>query len=278
MSDIELNLLDPIDVIEQKTSQEILDEINQSNASAANPEGRIYLAWALREQLRRKQEDANAKGLILALAAGTALDFIGETYYRNSDGTQITRKADESDDDYRAALQESPEGLTSAGTLKSYDFHASRAHELVNKYKVKSYSPEPMVMITYFISDDESAAEIKAAIESYLKTFVPGGDLFSAVRATEKNRAINGVVRCSAGVGLELVESQGLSVLSSYLSDSKLINGIISDSGIKDALTVEGVKQIILTDWVDIECSESEYPSISETLNIQDINLIYEVI
>lgn len=278
MSEISLNLLDPIDAIEQKTSSEILAEINEENATAANPEGRIYRGWALREQFRRKQEDSNVKGLLLAFATGDTLDFIGETYYRNSDGTQITRKTGESDDDYRIALQESPEGLTSAGTLASYDFHASRAHDLIDRYKVKSYSPEPMEMITYFISDDENETEIKTAIESYLKTFVPGGDLYSAVRATEKSRSINGVVRCSDGVGLELVESQGLAALTTYISDSKRINGIISNSGIKDALTVEGVKQILLTDWIDIECTESEYPAISKIDEELDIKLTYEVI
>ena len=132
MLEARIDLLKPVDLIEQKTVEEILIEIGEdaqiSNLSPSDPAGRVANGYAIREQKRRAQENENAKSGLLAFAKAERLDYLSETYFRNSDGSQIKRKPCEADDDYRLALQESPEGLTSAGTLKSYYFHASRAH------------------------------------------------------------------------------------------------------------------------------------------------------
>ena len=275
MPEIRLDLLEPVDLIEQKGTEEILVEIGQDaeikNLSAADPGGRIARGWTVREQKRRVEEEQNAKGVMLAFAKGKKLDFIGETYYRNSDGSKILRKPGESDEAYRLALQESPEGLTSAGTLKSYNFHASRAHPLVDRDSVSSHSPETMVMNTYFIADDDKAAEVKQAIESYLIPFIPGGDKFTAIQATKKARALVATAKLDPGVGRELVEKQGRAALDQYRQKARRVHGVISQSSISEALTVPGVRQIIFDGWADIECSESEYPEISS------VTLTYEV-
>ncbi len=278
MSEARIDLLDSVDLIEQKTIDEILDEISEdaeiSNISPSDPAGRVARGWAIREQKRRAQENENARERMLAFAKGELLDFISETYYRNADGSQITRKLDESDDDFRLALQESPEGLTSAGTLKSYDFHASRSHALVSSETVKSFSPSPMVMETYFIIEDDLLAdEVKQAIEEYLIPFVPGGDVYSAIRATKAPFVILATVKVNRGVVLDLVKTQGKAALDEYIAEAKRINGIVSFSSIANALTVPGVVQVpIPLGWVDIECSSSEYPSLTLlTLNYEII-------
>lgn len=270
MNEIRLDLLDPIDLIEQKSTDEILKEIGGDHTSAANPEGRIYRGWSLREHMFLKKVDSGLKGNILAFAKGKKLDYIGKTYYRNSDGTPILRKPNESDDDYRLALQESPEGLTSAGTIKSYNFHASRAHDLVNRGKVNSKSLSPMEMTTFFISDDEHEHEIKTAIETYLIPFIPGGDKFEAVRATKRIGSINAVVKCDRGVGLEMLKADGMKRLNEYLSSLSRIGIIASYSSISTALTVAGVNQVLLSGWTDIECSYNEYPV------IEGVSVVYE--
>lgn len=278
MSEIRLDQLPPIDVIKQKTHEEILTEIGGENTSPANPEGRVYRGWALRESFRMKQEDSNAKGLLLAFAEGSDLDLIGETYYRNSDGSQIKRKPGESDEDYRLALQNSPEGLTSAGTIKSYNFHASRSHNLLERELVGSHSPEPMVMNAYFISDDETEQEIKQAIESYLEPFIPGGDEFSAIRATPKHYSITGVVKCQRGAGVSVIEAEGLKALNDYVKTSTLIRAdrtdsvMVSDSWIKECLVMPGVTRVVLANWSDVNCLPNEYPI------CDSISLTYEVV
>jgi len=278
MSEIRLDQLPAVDIIKQKTPEEILKEIGGENTSAANPEGRIYRGWSLRESYRLRQEDSNAKSLLLAFATGQDLDFIGETYYRNSDGSKILRKPGESDDEYRLALQESPEGLTSAGTIQSYNFHASRAHHLIDKSKVGCYSPEPMVMDAYFISDDESELEIKEAIEEYLVNFVPGGDEFKAVRATPKPYSISGVVKCERGAGVSIIELEGKGYLDEYVAKRTVVRAsqsdpvMVSDSWIKECLVMPGVVRVDLGAWSDIECLPNEYPV------CESINLTYEVV
>ena len=274
MSEIRLDQLPAIDIIPQKSHEEILKEIGGENTSAANPEGRIYRGWSLRESYRLRQEDSNAKSLLLAFATGGNLDFIGETYYRNSDGSKILRKPGESDDEYRMALQESPEGLTSAGTIQSYNFHASRAHHLIDKTRVGCYSPEPMVMDAYFISDDDNELEIKHAIEDYLVNFVPGGDEFKAVRATPKVYSITGVVKCERGAGVSIIKSEGSTRLNDYIKSQSVVRAnrydpvMISDSWIKESLVMPGVIRVQLESWVDIECAPHEYP-VCDLINLE---------
>lgn len=278
MPEARIDLLNPIDLIEQKSVNDILTEIGEdaeiANISPSDPAGRIARGWAIREQKRRAQENENAKGQLLAFAKGDRLDLIAETFYRNADGSKINRKPDESDDEFRLALQESPEGLTSAGTLKSYDFHASRSHALTNRNTVRSYSPEPMVMYTYFIiEDDLLVTEVKESIESNVSNFTPGGDIFSAIRATKNPYAILATVKVKRGVVLDMVKAQGKLALDKYLEEVKRIGGVVSFSSISSALTVPGVIQVPIPDgWIDVECTPSEYPSL--TL----LTLNYEVI
>lgn len=272
MSEIRLDQLPPIDVIKQKSPEEILIEIGKENTSAANPEGRVYRSASLYASRRMMQEDANAKSLLLAFATGERLDWIGETYYRNSDGTPIKRKPGESDEDYRIALHESPEGLTSAGTLKSYDFHASRSHPLLNKQLVRSHSPEPMVMDIWFIADDEHASEIESSINSYLEVFVPAGDEYAAKRSVPVEFGITASVLCEKGVGVSIIKEEGLKALNDYLSKSSVIGGVISDAWIKDCLVLPGVIDVKLEGFQTLRCDIGTYPKVTS------INVEYEVI
>lgn len=268
---MELNLKDiaNIDLIEQLTPSEILKQIGKENISPANPEGRIYHNWAMTESMRRSQENENAKQLLLATAKGDRLDYIGETYYRNSDGSKILRKPGEDDDSYRMALQESPEGLTSAGTLASYNFHCKRSHELLNKNNVSCYSPEPMVMNAYFFVT-ENIDEVKSAIEQYVSRFVPSGDLFSAVLATELSGSIDASIRLSDSVAADLVKAEGVKRLTSYIESQTKIKGVISDSGVKAALTLEGVDKVTLNNWSDLDCNYSQIPKVT------GVSVVYE--
>lgn len=276
MPEARIDLLNPIDLIEQKSVNEILTEIGEdaqiASISPSDPAGRVARGWAIREQKRRAEENENAKGQLLAFAKGDRLDLIAETFYRNADGSKIKRKLGELDDEFRLALQESPEGLTSAGTLKSYDFHASRSHILTNRNTVSSYSPEPMVMNTYFIiEDDLLAAEVKESIESNVSNFTPGGDIFSAIRATKKPYSILANVKVKRGVVLDMVKAQGKLAIDKYLEEVKRIGGVVSFSSIASALTVPGVIQVPIPEgWADIECSPGEYPSLTLlTLNYE---------
>ncbi len=271
MSEIRLDQLPPIDIIEQKTPEEILLEIGKENTSAASPEGRVYRSAALYGSYRMMQEDSNAKSLLLAFATGENLDRIGETYYRNSDGSTIKRKDGESDDDYRMALHESPEGLTSAGTLKSYDFHASRSHPLLNSQLVRSHSPEPMVMDVWFISDDDNAADIERSIDLHLKPFVPSGDMYKAKRSTHVEVSVTAKVICEKGVGASIIKDEGLKALNDYLSKASVIGGVISDAWIKDCLILPGVVDVVMDDFKTIRCDMGTHPKVTS------INISYEV-
>lgn len=272
MPEIRLDMLDLGNVIEQKTIDQILEEIGAKDIPSSNPEGRIKREWAAREVNWQQIQDLDTKQNLLAFAVDDMLDFIGETYYRNSDGTPILRKDGESNEDYRLALQQSPEGLTSAGTVKSYNFHSSRAHPLVGSNQVNSHSPSPMEMNVYFINpEDEDPDVIASVIYSYIERFIPS-DLVRVLPATKVDVSITGTVTCNRGVGLSVLKENGSDNLKEYSQKEGVIKGIVSHSGISEAVTMEGVRIVSLDNWSDVICGEGEYPVVSSiTLNYVEV-------
>lgn len=281
MAEINLNKLTPMELHEIVPVETLVDEIAKSfgldEAVPSDPLGQAVLGVAVQANKAQHTINEEMKQSTLAYAMGKKLDLIGETYYRNSDGSQIKRKPGESCEDYRKRLQFSPRGLTCAGTPDSYNHNASQAHELLNLDRLYSHSPEPMVMHTYFmvlpedLGEDENLkekrAEVKEAIEHRIARFVPS-DEYHVKAAKPKSGTITGKVICEFGVGLSLIEEQGMKRLKEYLSQSMRIHGLITLDGIHAALRVAGVHQILISDWVDIQTDHSRYPVI-DTINLE---------
>ena len=127
-----------------------------------------------------------------------------------------------------------------------------------------------MVMDVWFISDDDSAKEIESPIDSYLESFVPGGDEYKAKRSVAVDFSITGKVICERGAGVSIIKSEGEKALSDYIKKASLIGGVISDGWIKDCLVMPGVVDIEMN-FQSIKCNVGEHP------NLTSINLEYVV-
>lgn len=258
-------LLPPLTVVKTVDYEVIVAEIAAAagveNNSPADPAFRVVLACAYREMLIRQEMNEQAKGLTLAHAFGSQLDHIGVTYYRNPDGSPILRRAGELDDDYRARLQESPEGLSVAGPEGAYRFHARNASQEVKDVSVDS--PQPCEIDLFVLGrtgDGQAGPGLLQAVDTYLKPFRPFGDRVRVRSAEIVRYALNATVSVSSeldpAMALEVAETRA----KAYVAQMHKLGGQVVRSAVDAALTVEGVTEVVLNGWQDIRCSKSQAP------------------
>ncbi|WP_095052211.1 baseplate J/gp47 family protein [Pseudomonas sp. Irchel s3b2] len=258
-------LLPPLTVVKTVDYEVIVAEIAASagveNNSPADPAYRVVLACAYREMLIRQEMNEQAKGLTLAHAFGSQLDHIGVTYYRNPDGSPILRRAGELDDDYRARLQESPEGLSVAGPEGAYRFHARNASQEVKDVSVDS--PQPCEIDLFVLGrtgDGQAGPGLLQAVDTYLKPFRPFGDRVRVRSAEIVRYALNATVFVSSeldpAMALEVAEKR----VKAYVAQMHKLGGQVVRSAVDAALTVEGVTEVVLNGWQDIRCVKSQAP------------------
>lgn len=258
-------LLPPLTVVKPVDYEVIVAEIAASagveNNSPADPAYRVVLACAYREMLIRQEMNEQAKGLTLAHAFGSQLDHIGVTYYRNPDGSPILRRAGELDDDYRARLQESPEGLSVAGPEGAYRFHARNASQEVKDVSVDS--PQPCEIDLFVLGrtgDGQAGPALLQAVDTYLKPFRPFGDRVRVRSAEIVRYALNATVSVSSELDPAMALEIAAKRAKAYVAQMHKLGGQVVRSAVDAALTVEGVTEVVLNGWQDIRCSKSQAP------------------
>ncbi len=269
---INLALLPPLDIVEQVDYEVIVADIAQraalENASPSDPSYRTALASAYREMMLRQDANEMCLGLMLAFAKGPQLDHIAITYYRHPDGTAVTRLAGELDDDFRARIQLSPEGLSVAGPEAAYIFHAKSAH--VDVKDVKVLGPHSLVNPTqpgyvdiYILSRQGTGvpdASLLPVVDAYLWPRRPMTDFETAKAASVLNYTITATLFIKAGPDPELVRRVSEDRINTYVAEQHKLGGRIVESNAHWALTVEGVAEVRLTGWNDIVCQPHEAP------------------
>jgi phage-related baseplate assembly protein len=258
-------LLPPLTVVKTVDYEVIVAEIAASagveNNSPADPAYRVVLACAYREMLIRQEMNEQAKGLTLAHAYGSQLDHIGVTYYRNPDGSPILRRAGELDDDYRARLQESPEGLSVAGPEGAYRFHARNASQEVKDVSVDSPQPcEIDLFVLGCTGDGLAGPGLLQAVDTYLKPFRPFGDRVRVRSAEIVRYALNATVSVSSELDPAMALEIAAKRAKAYVAQMHKLGGQVVRSAVDAALTVEGVTEVVLNGWQDIRCSKSQAP------------------
>ena len=258
-------LLPPLTIVKTVDYEELVAEIAASagveNNSPADPAYRVVLASAYREMLIRQEMNEQAKGLTLAHAFGSQLDHIGVTYYRNPDGSPILRRAGELDDDYRARLQESPEGLSVAGPEGAYRFHARNASQEVKDVSVES--PQPCEIDLFVLGrtgDGQAGPGLLQAVDTYLKPFRPFGDRVRVRSAEIVRYAVNATVFVSSELDPAMALGVAEKRAKAYVAQMHKLGGQVVRSAVDAALTVEGVTEVVLNGWQDIRCEKSQAP------------------
>lgn len=261
---IDISRLPEPDIVVQVEYDDIVSDIatraSLENASPSDPAYRVALAGAYREMFLRQDSNEQARGLMLAYAKGPQLDHLGFTYYRNSDGTPVLRLEGEDDDDYRARLQLSPEGLSVAGPEWAYIYHAMSASKDV---KAASVDSPAAVQVDVFILANEGTPSIGLLnqVDAYLWPRRPFTDEVTVKAATLINFDVNATLFVKSGPSSDVVIETARKRLEAYLEENRKLGGHIHKSSIHWALTVEGVEHVDLDNWSDILALKHQAPN-----------------
>lgn len=212
---------------------------------------------AYREVLLRNRINEAAKACLLAYAVGTDLDNQAAFY-------GLTRQDGESDDRLRYRTQLAAEALTTAGSEKSYLFHALSADSRVKSASVKSPDPGE-VLVTIMSTEDDGVAsqDLIDTVETYLSSeeVRPLTDHVEVQAAEMVEYEINAQVYMYLSPSMSITEQECRDALDRYLAKNSTIGNTIARSGIFDALHTEGVQKVVLTDPDDdVETTKEQAP------------------
>lgn len=198
---------------------------------------------AYRELTLRARINDAAKGVMLAYAVGTDLDVLAANF-------GVARLTDETDTALRVRSQMALEGLTVAGSVGAYTFHALSASARVADVSIES--PEPgLVRVNILSTDNDGVADIDllTAVNAYLSadTRRPLCDSVDVQPAEILTYAIEAELECDAGPSSAVVLENAQTAAAAYVAQQLRLGAEIALSGIYAALHQSGVRVVNLT-------------------------------
>jgi phage-related baseplate assembly protein len=194
---------------------------------------------------------------MLAYAIGSDLDNLAAFY-------GVERLVDETDDRLKERTQLALEGLSTAGPIGSYIFHALSASAEVKSVSATSPNPgEVLVTILSNINDGTASTELIDIVAAKLNEddIRPLTDQVTVAGATIISYDVEAVITVYSGPSSAIVESEATNALTNFINERHAIGKIASLSGIYDALHVDGVKKVeLISPVADVVASEIEAP------------------
>lgn len=264
---VDLSLLAPPGVVETLDYEVILaamvaDLQARDPAFSAlvesDPAYKVLEVAAYRELLLRQRVNDAAKAVMLAFARGADLDQIGANFnvarlvLDPGDPTAVPPVAPtyEADGDYRARIQLSFEGYTTAGSEGSYVFHGLSADAGVKD--IQAVSPTPGNVTVYVLSrtgDGTAPPELLAAVTTALNAerVRPMTDNVTVLAASIVGYVIEAELVLYPGPDMEVVRQAAEDALAAYTASIHRIGYDVTLSGVMQALHQPGVQRVKLT-------------------------------
>lgn len=224
----------------------------------SDPAYKILEVCAYRELLMRQRVNESAKAIMLAYATGADLDQLGANVgvqrqvITPADETTVppTPAVMESDEDFRARIQLSPEGYTTAGSEGSYVFHGLGADADVKD--IQATSPEPGKVTVYVLSrtgDGTAPSETIDAVASTLNgdTIRPMTDEVTVLSANIVNYAVTAELTLFPGPDATVVLQSAIDAVTAFVESQRRIGYDVTLSGLYHALHQPGVQNVNLT-------------------------------
>lgn len=225
----------------------------------SDPAYKILEAAAYRELLVRQRANESAISVMLAYAAGSDLDQLGANVGvqrlliepGNPDAIQPTPDVYESDADFRARIQLSFEGYTTAGSEGSYVFHGMGADGDVKD--IQAVSPEPGKVTVYVLSRTGDGAADQSLLDKVADTLNadrvrPMTDQVTVLSATINPYQVTAELVLYPGPDADVVLQAARDALQEYVTGVARIGYDVSLSGIYQALHRPGVQMVNLTE------------------------------
>ncbi|WP_448694545.1 baseplate J/gp47 family protein [Pseudomonas moraviensis] len=283
---IDLAQLPDPDVVEQIDYEQILAErkayavslwpaeqqaeVAATLAVESEPLTKLLQENAYREMLLRQRVNEASLANMLAKAKGKDLEQLAGNVNverlvvtpANSAAVPPIVAVMESDDSLRERAQMAWEGLSTAGPRNSYILHARSADGRVADATAESPAPAEVVVTVQGLTGDGSVNQTLLNIVSqYLSDDDrrPVADRLTVQSATVLPYQVDAVLYlATTGPEAEPIREAAQARLVTFISQRRRLGVEISESAIHAALHVEGVRKVVLHDWVDITPNEAE--------------------
>jgi phage-related baseplate assembly protein len=227
---------------------------------------------AYRETVWRQRVNEASVANMLALAKGTDLEQLAANFNvkrlviqaANPTAVPPLPKLMESDDSLRERAQMAWEGLSTAGPRNSYIFHARSADGQVADATAESPAPAEAVVTVQSVLGDGTASQ---ALLDKVRAFLsdddrrPVADRLTVLGAEIINYQVKAkIYPLSSGPETELVLAAAEAQLLQFVHQRRRLALEVSESIVHAALHVEGVRKVVLQDWVDIVATKSQAP------------------
>ncbi|MBC3774726.1 baseplate J/gp47 family protein [Pseudomonas sp. SWRI99] len=283
---IDLAQLPDPDVVEQIDYEQILAErkayavslwpaeqqaeVAATLAVESEPLTKLLQENAYREMLLRQRVNEASLANMLAKAKGKDLEQLAANVNverlvvtpGNSTAVPPIIAVMESDDSLRERAQMAWEGLSTAGPRNSYILHARSADGRVADATAESPAPAEVVVTVQGLTGD---GRVDQALLNIVSQYLsdddrrPVADRLTVQSATVLPYQVDAVLYlATTGPEAEPIREAAQARLVTFISQRRRLGVEISESAIHAALHVEGVRKVVLHDWVDITPNEAE--------------------
>lgn len=261
------NVVEPLDyetlLAERKATLISLYPADQQEAIArtlsleSEPIVKLLQENAYREVILRQRVNEAAQAVMVAYAIGADLDQLGAN--NNTPRLTITPADEsaippiaavmESDEDFRPRIPSAFEGMSVAGPVGAYEFHALSADGRVADASV--FSPAPaMVSVSVLARDGNGTApdELLAVVAKALndESVRPVADRVTVASAKIVDYQINATLFVLPDPAVEPIKAAAEQRLKAYINAQRRLGRDIRRSAIYAALHVSGVQRVEL--------------------------------
>lgn len=225
-------------------------------ALESEPLVKLLEVGAFRELILRAAVNDSVRAVTLALSTGSDLDHLAallgveRQVLVEADPEAIPPVAEVLEDDasLRRRTQLAPEGMSNAGTVGAYTYHALRAHGRIRDVGVSSPGPG-QVLVTVLSHDDDGmpSAEVLAAVAAVLNEVRPLCDDASAAAPVFADFAVTATLHLTASPGAEVVLAAAEAAVAAYLDGVRAVGRVVRRSALIAALHQPGVETVTLT-------------------------------
>lgn len=224
----------------------------------SDPAYKVLEVAAYRELLLRQRVNDASRAVMLAFASGSDLDQIGANFDvprlvldpGNPNAVPPVAPTFESDEDFRARIQLSPEGFTTAGSEGGYVFHGLSADPSIKD--VQAVTPAPGQVTVYVLSrngDGTAPLDVLNKVNDALNAerIRPLTDNVTVMSALVTPFTVTAELIVYPGPDAEVIRIAALDALEAYVDSVRRIGYDVTLSGLYAALHRPGVQRVVLT-------------------------------